>query len=321
MILKSVFMFSLFFLPYLIMFTGFVVHPLITLVLWITMGIGMAGIGLNIMHDANHGAFSSKRRINKFLSYSMNIIGANAEIWKIQHNELHHVYTNIHGVDDDIDTPSFLRFSPYTKLRRLHRFQFLYVWFFYSISTIFWITTKEFMQLMRYRQRGLIQNPKKFRYLLSQLIGWKVFYYIYLILIPLLFMPITTGQFFVGFFTMHIVAGLVISLIFQPAHVMPYCEYQRSDEGIEVPQDWAIHEMRTTNNFAQESKFFTWFVGGLNYQIEHHLFPQICHVHYNEISKIVKETALEFGIKYNQQKTFLQAIRLHTSMLYKLGRN
>lgn len=320
MIVKTAFMFGLFFIPFIILFTGIIESSPGIFALWGIMGIGMSGIGLSIMHDANHGSYSSNRKVNRYLGYSMNLIGANAEIWKLQHNMLHHVYTNIHGVDDDIDTPPFLRFSPYNKRKFIHRFQFLYVWFFYALSTLSWVTTKEFLQAFKYKRIGLIREGEKFISFLTQLTLWKIFYYAYIIVIPLLFMPIANWQVFVGFVIMHAIAGLVLSLIFQTAHVMPVCEYRLVDHDTPIEEDWAVYEMKTTNNYAPNSRIFTWFVGGLNFQIEHHLFPQVCHVHYKSISKIVASTAREFGIEYNSQKNFAQAVWLHIKMLYRLGR-
>lgn len=320
MIFKTIFMFALFLVPYGLLYTGMFTSTWSVLSLYMVMGFGMSGIGLSVMHDANHSSYSSKKSINKYLGYSMNFIGANAEIWKLQHNVLHHVYTNIQGADDDIETPPFLRFSPYKELRRIHRFQFLYVWFFYGLSTISWVTGKEFVQLYRYRRLELIKTPGKFRSMFAQLIGWKLFYYFYMLALPLMLMPLAGWQIFTGFLVMHFIAGLTLSLIFQTAHVMPVCDYQLAQNETSIETEWAVHEMKTTNNFALNSRFFSWFVGGLNFQIEHHLFPQICHVHYKQLSKIVSSTAEEFGITYNHQKTFFQAIWLHAKMLYHLGR-
>ena len=80
-----------------------------------------------------------------------------------------------------------------------------------------------------------------------------------------------------------------------------------------------IHQLKTTANFAKHSKLVTWYVGGLNFQIEHHLFPNICHVHYKKISNIVKATAEEYGILYNDKKTYFGAVRSHYKMLKELG--
>ena len=320
MAIKTILMFLLYFTPYFLMLFGIVTHPLMVIALWMMMGLGMAGIGLSVMHDANHGAYSSKKWINRYLGYSMNLIGANAEIWKLQHNVLHHTYTNVHGADDDINTPGILRFSPYNKRYWIHKYQYLYIWFFYGISTLFWMTLKEFVQVFRYRKMGLIKGRKKFRIMLIQLSIWKIFYYSYILVLPIILFPIPVWLILLSFFAMHFITGLILSLIFQTAHVVPACEYAIANDNGIIENSWAIHEMMTTSNYAPSSRIFSWFIGGLNYQVEHHLFPNICHVHYKQISKIVLSTAREFGIPYNTQKNFLLAVWNHIKMLHRLGR-
>ncbi|MEM9024589.1 MAG: fatty acid desaturase, partial [Bacteroidota bacterium] len=243
MVIKTVVMFLIYLTPYVLMLSGSVHHPLLYVVLWMVMGVGMAGIGLSVMHDANHGSYSRKKYVNKYLGFSMNLIGANAEIWKLQHNVLHHTFTNVHGADDDINTPGFLRFSPYDERHWIHRFQFLYVWFFYGVSTLSWVTLKEFVQLFRYKRKGLIQPGKAFRSMFVQLAAWKLFYHAYMLVIPLVLFPVPAWVTLLAFVSMHVAAGLILSLIFQTAHIMPECEYEVAENLDLVKQHWAEHEM------------------------------------------------------------------------------
>jgi linoleoyl-CoA desaturase len=81
-----------------------------------------------------------------------------------------------------------------------------------------------------------------------------------------------------------------------------------------------IHQIQTTANFATRSRLVTWFCGGLNFQIEHHLFPKMSHIHYPEVSKIVKATCQEYGIKYIEFPRVTAAMRSHWKLLYDLGR-
>lgn len=320
MIIKTIFMFSLYLVPYFFILFANISNPYLFLGLWMLMGLGGAGIGLNIMHDANHGSYSSNGRINKFLSYSMNLIGGNAEIWKLQHNVLHHTYTNIEGSDDDIDTPPFLRFSPHKKRYGIHKFQFIYTWFFYGISTLSWVTAKEFGQLQKYDKLGLFRKEKQKNIILMQLIAWKLVYYGYAVVLPYVFTDFSLGFILLCFLSMHFVSGLTLSMIFQTAHVMPECEFPVPNENGMLKSSWVEHEMLTTSNFAPKSKALTWLVGSLNYQVEHHLFPQICHIHYHKIAPIVEQTAKEFGVPYNSRRTFISALYHHARMLYILGR-
>ena len=319
MVIKTIFMFSLLFTPYMFIVAGGIESVWLTMLLWAITGLGMAGVGFNVMHDANHKSYSSKPWVNKWLGYSMNLLGGNAEMWKYQHNVLHHTYTNVESADQDINGPFFIRLSPHSKRYWIHRYQVLYAWFFYGLSTFAWVTYKDFVQIFNYRNLGLIRNAKGMRKEMAQLIAWKLIYYAYILVLPLIFSPLAWGWTILGFAIMHFTTGLAMTLVFQTAHVMPECEYPLPDDGGQHEHSWVVHELLTTTNFGPKSKVFSWFIGGLNYQVEHHLFPKICHVHYPKLSRIVAQTAREFNVPYNSQKTFIGAVVQHFKMLYQLG--
>lgn len=320
MVVKSIVMLTLFFGPLILMLTGLITSPWLLFGLWIVMGLGMGGIGMGVMHDAIHGCYSKNPKINKLMGYTMNLIGANANVWQIQHNVLHHTYTNIDNADDDIHTPSILRFSPHQKRKWIHRFQHIYVWFFYGISTISWVTIKDFAQLFRYKKRGIIKENSKFRKELLQVAGWKLFYYSYVLVLPMVLLPFSPWFILLCFISMLFITGLILSTIFQTAHVMPTSDYPLPNEDGVIENNWAVHQLATTTNFAPKNRVLSWLIGGLNYQVEHHLFSNICHVHYKDISRIVADTAKEFGIQYNSQKNFASAVWSHIKMLRQLGR-
>ncbi|GAA0894816.1 acyl-CoA desaturase [Fulvivirga kasyanovii] len=319
MVTKTIFMLSLFFVPLIIVNIGFITSLWALFFMYILSGLGMAGIGMGVMHDAIHGSYSKNRKVNKYMVYTLNLIGANATIWKIQHNVLHHTYTNIDEADDDISAPFFLRFSPHAKKYWLHKFQFIYIWFFYGLSTISWVTSKDFIKMRQYRKMGFIKQ-EEFRKEMLQVIGWKLLYYSYTLVLPIIMLSISPWLVVLAFITMHFVTGIAISLVFQTAHVMPTSEFPVPDENGLIANDWAIHQLATTSNFSPRSRVFSWFIGGLNYQVEHHLLPNICHVHYRKLSRIVAETAKEYGIPYHIKKTFVAAVWDHIKMLYQLGR-
>ncbi len=320
MVLKTMLMLVMFLAPLVILNTGIVGSKLLLFGLYICSGIGMAGVGMAVMHDANHGSYSKNRNVNKYLGYTMNLIGANANVWKIQHNVLHHTYTNIDGLDDDINAPLFLRFSPNAKRYWVHKFQHFYVWIFYGLSTISWITTKDYIRINRYRKMGFFKKGNEFRRELFKLTGWKLFYYSFAIVLPLIMIPIAWWIVLLAFCAMHFVTGFITSIIFQVAHVIPTTKFPATGESDLIDNDWFIHQLETTCNYSPKSKFFSWLIGGLNFQIEHHLFPNICHVHYRKLSKIVKKTAKEYNLPYLTHKTFASAILGHIKMLYQLGR-
>ncbi|MDW7691660.1 acyl-CoA desaturase [Flammeovirgaceae bacterium SG7u.111] len=322
MVLKSIAMISMFFVPYFIMVLGVVTSPWAITAMWLAMGVGMAGIGLSIMHDANHGAYSKNKTVNNLMGWMLDVVGGNASNWKIQHNVLHHTYTNVSGVDEDISPPKFMRFSPHEPLMKVHKYQHFYAWFFYGLMTFGWIVAKDYKQLIRYRKKGFIKGDNKsFNMILLKVTIAKILYYTYIIAIPILVLPSPWWMTLINFFLMHFVAGLILGMIFQPAHVMPSSEYPLPDEKGNLENYWAIHQLLTTTNFAPKNKIFSWYVGGLNYQVEHHLFPNICHVHYRKISGIVEQTAKEYGFPYHSVPTFSGALYQHGKMLKLLGNN
>lgn len=291
------------------------------LLIWGLMGIGVAGIGFSVMHDANHDAYSDNPKFNRMLGVIMNAVGGYDLNWRIQHNILHHSYTNVDGHDEDILAQPMLRFSPNQPLLKRHRFQFIYGWFFYSLMTLFWVTYKDFAQLVRYEKMKLLASQKTtLKKALWRLSIHKVVYYAFMLALPIIFAPFAWWQIVLGFVIMHGIIGLVLSAVFQPAHVMPDKEFPKTNEALEMSHGWAEHQLLTTANFAPKNKLLTWYVGGLNYQIEHHLFPGICHIHYPAIADIVKRTAQEYNLPYHVQLTFVGALWNHTKMLKELGR-
>ncbi len=319
MILKTIVMLSVFCIPLIIISTGVVTSVWALFALYILSGLGMAGIGMGVMHDAIHGSYSKNNSVNKYLGYTMNLIGANDSVWKVQHNVLHHSYTNVQEGDDDINAPFFLRFSPNAKHYWIHRFQHIYVWFFYGLSTLSWVTTKDFVRLNRYRKLGFFQSKSEYKHVLLKMISWKLLYYSYALILPLIMVPLPVWIILLAFLSMHFVTGLAISIVFQTAHINPDAEFPLPDKAGNIPANWSEHQLATTSNYAPRSRFFSWLIGGLNYQIEHHLFPNISHTHYRKLSPIVAKTAKEFGVTYHVKKTFFAAIRDHVKMLRQLG--
>jgi len=274
------------------------------------------------MHDAIHGSYSGNGLVNKLISFSAVIIGADPQIWKIQHNVLHHTYTNIEHADEDISPRYVMRFSPNQPKRWFHRFQHIYALFFYSISTLIWVTYKDFLKMFDYYRQGLVKKSVPFGIQVIFLLFRKSLYYFFLIALPIIVLPFSTWIVLMMFVSMHLVSGLLLSLVFQTAHVMPNSHFimPESDEDL-IENNWSVHQLLTTTNYAMKNKLIYWFTGGLNHQIEHHLFPHVCHVHYPQLAKIVRNTTDEFNLPYYAERSFGSAIASHFRMLKLLGRH
>jgi linoleoyl-CoA desaturase len=321
MIIKTVCMFGAYFIPYFLILTGVISGPLSLITMAVVMGLGLAGVGLSVMHDANHGAYSKKNWVNTVIGYSLNLIGANAFNWKIQHNVLHHTFTNVHEEDEDIRPRGALRLTPHARWNKFHRYQFIYAWFLYGLMTLTWMFATDFSRLIRYQKNGLARKHKA---IIAKewmiLIATKLFYVTYIFILPLVFTSLPWWQILTGLVIMHYLAGFILAIIFQPAHVIEGTEFPLPNEDHAIEHNWTVHQLLTTTNFGNGSRWFSWYVGGLNFQIEHHLFPNVCHVHYREIASIVKQTTAEFGLPYKSSRTFVGALAGHARLLRELGK-
>lgn len=288
------------------------------LILSALLGFVLASIGFNIMHDACHGSYSSKKWLNDTLGLSLNALGGNAFIWKFKHNIIHHTYTNVDGIDDDIAKSPLIRQCSTQKWVPAHRFQHLYVTLVYAISSFAWVFIMDFSKYFTQRvfRTSLQKMSRK-----EHLIFWasKVMYVLFYVAIPVYF--VGWQPWAIGFAAMHLVMGLTLALVFQLAHVVEHAEFEKVEsEDKVIENEWAIHQVKTTANFAPRNAFISWFVGGLNYQVEHHLFPRISHVHYPNISRIVKETCDKFQVPYNVYTTMTEAVASHFRMMRNLGK-
>ena len=292
-------------------------HQALALVLCCLLGMAQAGIGFNVMHDANHGSFSSRKWINGLMGLTLNVLGGNSWLWKQKHNVIHHTYTNVDGVDEDIKLTPLLRMCPSQKRSSLHRYQYLYCVPLYGLTTIMWIFGTDFIKYFQNK----IQSTRLRRMTASEhFIFWisKVLYTFFFVALPIYlvgFLP-----FIIGFLVMHFTLGLTLALVFQLAHVVESTHFVEAHaETLTIEDEWAVHQVRTTANFATGNKIISWYTGGLNFQVEHHLFPHISHVHYPAIHLIVKDACRDFSVRYNQFPSLSAALRSHFRFMKQLG--
>lgn len=283
------------------------------------LGFTFASIGFNVMHDACHGSYSSKKWVNNILGLTLNALGGNAFIWKFKHNIVHHTYTNVDGIDDDIAKSPIMRQCTTQKWVPAHRFQHIYVVLVYAISSFAWVLMMDFT---KYFSQKVFSTPLQKMSTQEHMIFWfsKVMYLLFYVAVPVYFLG--WGPWAIGFAAMHVTMGLVLALVFQLAHVVEHTEFEAVgiEDSKHIENAWAIHQIKTTANFAPHNKIISWFVGGLNFQVEHHLFPRISHIHYPAISKIVHDTCLKHNLPYNEYSTMTAAVASHFRMMKQLGK-
>ncbi len=286
--------------------------------LCVVMGIALAGIGFGVSHDALHDAYSESGLLNRIAGLSFDALGASSYMWKITHNVIHHTYTNIHGVDEDLEVSPLLRLSPQAQRRPWQRFQHLYAPLAYSLSTLNWIFVKDFDYFSR-RTLGPYRDPSHPRRAIVMLALSKAFAVTWMLVIPLIVMPLPAWEIILGFLIVHLIGGFILGVVFQLAHVVEQTAHPVPDAQGQMANCWLVHEMITTANFCVGNRLLTWYVGGLNYQIEHHLFPRVSSAHYPAISETVQRLASKYGIPYHNNPTLVRAVSSHLRTLKALG--
>jgi linoleoyl-CoA desaturase len=300
---------------HLVFFTPNVFWQVIESVL---LGGVVAAIGFNVMHDGAHGSFSKYRFVNSLAAFSLNILGGNSFMWNMKHNVIHHAYTNVDGIDDDIDIQPWMRMSSTQKKYKMHKYQHLYFWILYSLLYIFWIFVLDYQKYFKSRVGNM---PLKKMTVSDHLVFWgfKLFHLFLFVGLPIYMVGFSSWL--ISFLIFTLVAGFVLSIVFQLAHTVEHTSFPMPDEVTNKLEDeWAIHQIKTTANFATNNKVVSWLVGGLNFQIEHHLFPKISHIHYPAISKIIKQACQEYGIAYIEYPRVRYAVASHVAFLKQMGR-
>ena len=287
--------------------------------LWMgSFALAHAGIGFCVMHDGGHGASSKNPVINKLAAYSLDLIGGSSHLWAFKHNVIHHQYPNVDGVDHDIVAQPWLRMTDTQVCRWYHRHQYIYFPLAYAFLTGKWLLHDDFKSILT-GKLGTVRRPPLPRRKIAEILLWKLWAVAWVFAIPLVVHGIAwTAAFFVIWAA---ISGIALATVFQLAHMVDCTEITPLPaEGDRLPRTWAEQQLATTMNFAPSNKLVGWYVGGLNYQIEHHLFPKISHVHYPAIAPIVEQVCREHGVKYRSHPTTLKALRCHIHQLRELGR-
>jgi linoleoyl-CoA desaturase len=287
----------------------------------VVLGVSIAAIGFNIQHDGGHKAYSERRWVNKIMALTLDLMGGSSYLWNWKHNTIHHTYPNIAGQDDDIDIGVLGRLSPHQRRFWFHRLQGVYLWLLYGFLAIKWHLFDDFYNIAVGRV-GTHRVPRPRGKDLLVFIGGKVVFFSMAFVVPMMLHPVWAAL--VVYAIAAFVSGVVLSVVFQLAHCVGEAEFpapvQTPDGGERMQTEWAVHQVQTTVDFARENRVVCWFLGGLNFQIEHHLFHNICHLHYPALSKVIEETCREFGIRYAAHKSFFGAVVSHFRWLVLMGR-
>jgi linoleoyl-CoA desaturase len=284
----------------------------------VSLALSMAALGFSIQHDGGHHAYSRRRWVNKLAAMSLDMMGASSYLWRWKHTIIHHTYTNISGVDTDIEIGAIVRVTPHQKRRWFHRWQHFYLFPLYAVTAPRWHLIGDFKEVATgYMGPHRIPRPRGLD--LAVFVGGKLFSFGWLMIIPFLFHP--TWLVICYYLIVTGVMGIAMSIVFQLAHCVSEAEFPVADPATaRLDESWAVHQAETTVDFARNNRPLSWWVGGLNFQIEHHLFPHVCHVHYPAIAPIVEQTCKDFGVTYRAHPTFFAGLRSHYRWLKKMGR-
>ncbi len=312
---KAAFILAWFFGSYAVLISGFFGAG-VNVLAAISLGLATAGIGFNVMHDGCHNAFSKSKAANRWLGRTLDLMGGSSYVWQHQHNRAHHTYTNVEGWDQDIEMGALIRLSPNQPLLFHHRLQFVYIWFLYALLVPKWVFVDDYVALARGRVGEVTMRfPRGGE--LAVFVGGKVLSGALALGIPLW---LYSAKAVLPLFAIWaVVAGVTLAVVFQLAHTVKGTSFHTEHDGVQNTS-FTAHQLHTTANFAPRNRLLSWYVGGLNFQIEHHLFPRVAHAHYPQLAEIVQKRAEEAGVPYIVHDTLFAALQAHTRHLYDMGR-
>jgi linoleoyl-CoA desaturase len=288
------------------------------LLLAISLGFAIAAIGFNIQHDGGHHAYSDRRSINRLSAMTLDMLGGSSYVWDQKHNVIHHTYANITGFDEDIQLGFLGRLTPHQPRLKFHRLQHFYLWILYGFIVIKWSLYDDYRDLVT-GKIGEQKFPRPKGMDLVQFVFGKILFATLAFVLPIMlhgFLPVLLFYLIASF-----VQGVTLSVVFQLAHCVEESSFPLPNKDVgKMDNEWAIHQVETTVDFAQKSRLVSWYTGGLNFQIEHHLFPRICHVHYPALSKLVAATCDEYGVRYQAHDKLSAGIASHFRWLREMGK-
>ena len=277
-------------------------------------GILSIFVALNIGHDAAHNCFVKSKRLNNFLTDIFDLLGTSGYIWKEKHVFSHHAHVNIPRMDADIRESKLVRFFPDTKWEKINKYQYIYMWMLYPLYTFLWSFIWDFQDIFNYKISGKPQAriPKL---QVFKILFYKFFFVARLIIIPALVLPFSWSAAITAFLIMSLSASVTITFVLVSAHVGEHNNFPEPNEKGNMPTSWVRHQIITTCDFATNNKMLSHLFGCFNHHLAHHLFPNICHIYYPQLTRIVKKTCAEYGMPYMSNPSLIYAIRSHHTFL------
>jgi linoleoyl-CoA desaturase len=281
-----------------------------------SFSLAFVGVGFGIQHDANHGSLVESKRLGRLAGASLDLLGASSYFWRTKHNVLHHQYPNVDGLDDDIDPGFYLRLAPTQRRYWFHRYQAYYAWVLYGLLVLEWAFFGDYRKFLR-RKIGEYPVTRPRGWELALLIGGKLTSIGWLLVIPSLFHPV--HQVLLAFVAVMFFSGMLLAVVFQLAHCVDTTRRYGLADPSRPDHGWARHQLATTCDFAPRNRIVTWYLGGLNFQVIHHLFPRISHRLYPRLAPIVDAVCREHGVTYHVKPSLRAALRSHAAFLREMG--
>ncbi len=284
----------------------------------VSLAFAMGGIGFGVQHDTNHGALGKRA---KWLGLSLDLMGMSSFLWRERHNHAHHTFTNVVDKDGDIDQLPFARFAPDQKLHRFHRFQHIYMFALYGFYAPKAVMFGDFHAIWKGPNCHVPVKRPRGKDLAVFILG-KAAMLSWLLFIPMIFHP--WWQVLIVAFAALWVLGIILAIVFQLAHCVEEADFTSEERMIQEaiengPREWARHQVETTVDFGRRSRILNWYLGGLNFQTEHHLLPHVPHVHYRSLSPEFEALCVQHGVRYNAHASLFSALRSHARWLKRMG--
>jgi linoleoyl-CoA desaturase len=277
------------------------------------MGLLIVSIFLNIIHDAVHRTIFKNEKLNEAYVYLFDLMGANSFIWRLRHIRFHHNYPNVNGWDTDIEQSSLARVFPSGPFSRMHKYQHIYLPILYPFYLANWLLIRDFKDFFNEKKtvRKLVDIPRT-EYV--KLFVFKAIFLSYIIVLPKILLGISWLMALVGFSILLFTASIASLMVLLSPHVNTESSFPLPNKENRFEHSWMMHMLMTTNDVAHDNWFTRFFMGCFNYHVVHHLFPNVNHAYYPEITVLLKQKAKEYNLPYREYP-LLTSLRNHYRLL------